>query len=316
MRRRRRRRWPRRALWATSAVLWLLACGIAYQALGARADAERYPPPGELVDVGGHRLHLNCAGRGRPIVILEAGLPGSSLDWSLVQPAVAKATTVCAYDRAGFGWSDPGPQARTGSRIADELHTLLERAGVPGPYVVVGHSFGGLYVRVFASRFPKEVAGVVLVDPSAEDLVRRRPPPKLKVVLCETQVLLGVERLEAALGRDREHRKLPPGVKAVALAQDSRTATCRAAYDESSERAETILQVRHAGRLGSRPLVLVARGRDIDPGRGGAQTALLRLSRNSEQVVASESGHYIQLEQPAVVVDAIGKVFAAAGRAS
>ena len=122
--------------------------------------------PGSRVDVGGHRLHLHCAGSGSPAVIFDAALGASSLSWSLVHPRVAAITTACAYDRGGFGWSDAGPLPRTVGRLADELRHLLDAAGIRPPYVLVGHSFGGLVARVFASRYAEKVGGMVLVDPA------------------------------------------------------------------------------------------------------------------------------------------------------
>src|SRR5258707_11571390 len=136
------------------------------------ADVRACPPPGKLIDVGGWRLHINCMGdtnANGPTVVMEICAGGYSFDWSLVQPAVASFARVCSYDRAGKAWSDPGPRPRTMKQIAYELHTGLVNAGIKGPYVLVGQSIGGLYVRVFADQYPQEVAGMVLVDPSHED---------------------------------------------------------------------------------------------------------------------------------------------------
>src|SRR5262245_61950793 len=124
------------------------------------------PPPGRLVEIGTHRLHLHCAGEGSPTVVFDAALGASSLSWSLVHPTVARVTRACVYDRAGFAWSDGGPMPRTAGRVADELHRLLRTADVPGPYILVGHSFGGLVMRLFASRHADDVAGIVLIEPA------------------------------------------------------------------------------------------------------------------------------------------------------
>ena len=123
--------------------------------------------PGQLVDVGGYRLHLHCTGTGSPTVILEPGQGGVSSDLAWIAPAVARDTTVCVYDRPGRGWSDAADRPQDGDQIAADLHTLLERAHVPGPYVLAGHSFGGLYVLRFAAQFPDHVAGLVLLDSTA-----------------------------------------------------------------------------------------------------------------------------------------------------
>ena len=154
-------------LYPVFAALIFAAVGGGYETMREAADAKAYPMPGELIDVGGHSLHLKCTGSGSPTVVLEpgGGLMSSSLGW--VAPAVAAHTQVCVYDRAGRGWSEPADTAQDAALIATDLHTLLDRAGIPGPYVLAGHSFGGLYVLTFAARYPDNVAGMVLVDSTA-----------------------------------------------------------------------------------------------------------------------------------------------------
>lgn len=147
-----------------AALLGLVLVGYIYEAMAETADAKTYPPPGELVDVGGYQLHINCTGTGGPTVVIEAGLGDWSTGWGLVQPEVAKRTRVCTYDRAGWGWSDAGPLPRDATQFAKELHILLKNANIPGPYVMVGHSLGGLVVRVFVHDYASDVAGAVLVD--------------------------------------------------------------------------------------------------------------------------------------------------------
>ena len=155
---------------ASSSAWWEWSCCSAssvpvYESVAEAADARAYPAPGRMIDVGGHRLHINCIGTGTPTVVIDAGWGDSSVAWSSwVQPAAARTTRVCTYDRAGMGYSEPGPLPRTAERFAQELHTLLTRAGEPGPYVLVGHSLGGALVRVYAHDYPAEVAGVVLID--------------------------------------------------------------------------------------------------------------------------------------------------------
>ena len=159
---------PRDLVWTggIAAVLLALATlGALRESAAEAGDARAYPPPGRMVDVGGHRLHINCVGTGSPTVVIDAGWGDWSATWSSwVQPGVATSTRVCTYDRAGYGYSEPGPLPRTAERVAQELHTLLQRADVPGPYVMVGHSLGGAHVRVFAHAYPDEVAGVVLIE--------------------------------------------------------------------------------------------------------------------------------------------------------
>src|SRR5437773_7780752 len=144
-------RWTKRVLPGLCGLIVVAAStGAAYQSIATRNDLAANPPPGRLVDVGGHKLHLWCTGTGEPTVILENGLGGSGLGWSFVQPEVARFTRVCSYDRGGMGYSDPGPSPRTARRIVHELAQLLDRAGISGPLVLVGASTGGLFLRVFA----------------------------------------------------------------------------------------------------------------------------------------------------------------------
>jgi pimeloyl-ACP methyl ester carboxylesterase len=156
-------------------IIVILVAGTIYQAIATANDERKYPAPGQMVDVGGHKLHIYCTGEGSPTVILESALASTSSSWGWVQPAVARGTRVCAYDRAGAGWSEGGPKPRDGQQVATELHTLLDKSDIAGPYVLVGHSVGGLYVRAYAARYPGDVAGMVLVDSSHPDQWLRTP---------------------------------------------------------------------------------------------------------------------------------------------
>src|SRR5437870_8306166 len=142
----------------------LLLLGLLSQALASAVDASHYPPPGQLVDVGGYRLHINCTGTGSPTVVIESGWGDMSAAWGWVQPEVAKTTRICTYDRAGMGWSEASPEPRVAREYAKELHTLLANANETGPYVLVGHSMGGFTVLVYAHDYPADVLGLVLVD--------------------------------------------------------------------------------------------------------------------------------------------------------
>jgi len=165
--------WLKRiVLWLGIGIVALAAVGAVYQTIAAAIDKRALPPPGQMIDVGGYQLHLHCTGanlKGSPTVILENGLGSISSAWALVQPEVAKATRVCSYDRAGTGWSDPSSEPRDAQHIVQELHTLLQNANIPGPYVFVGWSMGGLYARGYAGQYGDEVAGLVLIDSSHPD---------------------------------------------------------------------------------------------------------------------------------------------------
>ena len=187
------RRWTTRVLVGLCSLIVVTALtGAAYQSVATRRDLAVTPPPGQLVDIGGYRLHLWCTGNGAPAVILDTGLGGSSAGWYVVQPDVARFTRVCAYDRAGMGYSDPGPSPRTARRIASELAKLLDRSGIAGPVVLVGASIAGFNVRVFASDHPELAAGLVLVDASHEADAHEVPRIARFVPLLST---VGVFRL-------------------------------------------------------------------------------------------------------------------------
>ncbi len=303
-------------------------------------------PTGRLIDVGGFRLHIHCTGKGSPSIVLDAALGGSSLSWSLVQPELATLSRACSYDRAGFGWSDSGPMPRTAGRIADELRTLLERAGVPPPFLLVGHSFGGLVALIFAHRFRSETAGMVLVDPAhAEDWVR--PAPKEQVLidrgvrLCRygavtarvglarvVAALVGLGQLTLARGlvkvvsRGRLSRqdeailapiwKLPPEVR-PALAQFWTKPRFFEALGSQIESicvsAAEVLEAT-AGGFGDLPLVTIS---STNPGdyRLRQQDRMAALSTRGRHVMASNSGHWVPLDQPKVVIDAVKDVLQA-----
>src|SRR5215216_2134887 len=168
--------WIRRGLvWTIAGLLTLAVIGAIYQVVATQIDQRTYSPPGEMVNVNGHLMHINCMGEGGPTVILEAANFGMSAHWVRVQQQLAKSTRVCAYDRAGMGWSEAGPEPRDARHISSELHTLLKNADTEGPYVLVGHSYCGLYARMYAARYPDQVAGVVLVDSTHPKQFTRSP---------------------------------------------------------------------------------------------------------------------------------------------
>lgn len=234
--------------------------------------------PGVRVDVGGHRLRLLCSGEGEPVVVMDTGLGDSLEVWSDLRPLVAGFARVCVYDRAGLGGSEPGPLPRTSDVIVEDLHRLLARSGEPAPYVLVGHSFGGLNVRLYASRHPGEVVGLVLVDATHEDF----------------------PALEARVRPEEERLKLETNL----------AATSPSALSELRSIQESSRQVREAPPLDAIPLVVVSSGLP----RGTPEMAeawtrfqrdLARKARGGVQIIAERSGHYIQHDQPGLVAEAI-----------
>src|SRR5918995_1161770 len=204
-------------LWLVVTLLVLAVVGAIYQAIATERAERAYPPPGEMVDVGGYSLHINCVGQGSPTVVLDGGSGEMSADWVRVQREVSDTTRVCAYDRAGMGWSEMGPDPRDAKRITSELHTLLSKAGIEAPYVLVGHSFGGMYMQTYAARYPDEVAGVALVDSSTDpDQFSQRSearestePQKQSIAVVPQLAQFGVSLL-ARLGVVRLLSKLDP----------------------------------------------------------------------------------------------------------
>jgi pimeloyl-ACP methyl ester carboxylesterase len=303
------------ALFGLLVVLGLV--GASYEAIAASGDARRYPAPGQLIDVGGYRLHIQCVGAGSPTVVLDAGLSGSSLDWSLVQPELGRTTRVCAYDRAGMGWSDPGPQPRTPRQIADELHTLLTNAGIAGPYVLVGHSLAGKNVRLFALSHPDQVAGMVLVDARSEYVDANTSPAEVQAFqrASATQALLyrvarslGLVRLVGASfwgGPAMPHEMRTEGM----LLQTSQRGV-DAQTAEGLERAADDAELQAAPSLADRPLIVLAAGQKVahDPIWLEAQHRQAALSSDSRLIIAEGSGHAIHWEQPTLVVDAVRQV--------
>jgi pimeloyl-ACP methyl ester carboxylesterase len=187
----------RTVIWLSVFVFVLAVAGMIYQTAATEADQRRYPPPGILVNVDGYKMHIYCMGEGSPTVILDHAGGGSSVDWSLIQPKLAAHTRVCAYDRAGYGWSDYRPVPRTLATQVNELHAVLRGANEPGPYIFVGHSYGARVARVFAANYPDEIAGMVLMDPGWLYDDPRYPP--------ETK-----SHLESDIKMSRTGRRLAP----------------------------------------------------------------------------------------------------------
>jgi pimeloyl-ACP methyl ester carboxylesterase len=279
----------------------LLLAGVAYQALGATRDQRAFPPPGQLIDVGGYRLHLYCTGQataGQPTVILETLSGGISAYWGWVQPAVAQTTRVCAYDRAGRAWSDPAPGPLSLEQTVTDLHTLLTNAGVPGPYVLVGHSIGGLYVREFAARYPDEVAGLVLVDAAHPEQLERFPTFQAEresylrlSALFPWLARVGVFRLYFASGGTLDMGALPPEQLGVAKAVWSSPAYFTSQRAENQAADEIYNASQHLGDLGALPLAVVSAGSHQPAGWEVLQTELAALSTNATHQTIERATH-------------------------
>lgn len=268
------------------AVLALVSVGGAYQALGARADAKAFPVPGQLVDVGGRSLHLHCTGTGTPTVLLQPGAGEISSNMGWIAPAVAQQTRVCVYDRAGRGWSDPADAPQDGLALVADLHTLLARAHVPGPYVVAGHSFGGLYTLAFAAQYPDEVVGMVLLDSTApkpaENPGKRKAPGSYDLLshlstMVATTAEAGLTRLYAHV----EAGTLPPRSRDEIRASIARPDTVKSTIDEYVQANAAMEQAAQLSDFGSKPLVVLTAGEGSAPDWFAKQDLLAALSTNS-----------------------------------
>ena len=261
-------------------------------------------PPGQMVDLGGHRVHLNCTGTGSPTVMIVGG--GYSFDWRLVQDEVAKFTRVCTYDPAGTAWSDPGPGPDCSSRV-EEIHALLAKADVRGPYVLVGLSVGALVARLYASTYSGDVAGMVIVDHAFIDTgaADSKPAPVLPSGAADAPpALLESAPIIVTAQDDPGFKNLPEPVRQLHRWADSRNP----ALPSVDTARQCMAQVFRP--LGNMPLAVVSTG-NTAPGYAELQAQLLAMSGNSSQFMADRSFHSIEMSQPEVVVAAIRKVITA-----
>jgi pimeloyl-ACP methyl ester carboxylesterase len=319
----------------------LIASGVLYQRLGGIRGRRQFPPPGAMIDVGGHRLHCLCSGTGDPAVVFEAGIAASSVSWSLVQPEVSRFTRACSYDRAGLAWSDPGPKSRSIPGFVTELRRVLEEAAVNPPYVLVGHSFGGMIVRAFARAHPTLVVGLVFVDTLHPEEWNDLAPDQRRMLrggillsnigagLAEVGVVRlclsllsggkpGVPRrfsrifgptasalLEHVVG---EVRKLPAAVLPSVQAHWSGPRAFRGMSQHLSALPLCAEQMSaEADAFGDLPIVVLSASNRRDRWLG-ADAALARTSARGRHMISTKAAHWIQLDDPILVIDAIRDV--------
>jgi pimeloyl-ACP methyl ester carboxylesterase len=323
------------------AVLAILAAGMLYQQVGAARERRRFAPPGAMIPVGGHRLHVTCAGTGSPVVLFESGIAASSLSWAHVQPAIAPFTRACAYDRAGLAWSEAPSCARTFDRIVDDLSAVIDHVAPREQVVLAGHSFGSFVVRAQALRRPGQIAGLVLVDPAVEWLTTSAERSRL---LWGARQLSRVGALLAHVGLVRaclalltggapgaprrfvrvfgpaaartlerlvgEVRKLPREVHPVvqALWCQPKCFHAMAGYLAALERdRDAIAGVVPPPDI---PVVVISSG-DQPPTQLAQHRALAAASRRGRHVIANRSAHWVQFDEPELIVDAIRELVAA-----
>jgi len=316
------------AIYKIFLVLIILVVAILIAGAIAKSNlAKKYPAPGQLVDVGGYQMHIYCTGQGSPTVMLEAGSGDSSLIWAKVQPKIAEFTRVCSYDRAGLGWSDPSPYPRTANTMVEELHTLMLTAKIDGPYVFVGHSLGGMLVRMYAHKYPDDISGMVLVDSLHEARMIRNPD-----LADAIQEAAGQFRIFAFLNSTGITALAPQAIPNTGLPADAnkRYQALMASTDalatwlaelemgEANCAEALALQINSFGNL---PLIVISAGhgdrlasfsdaenQQLWENMQIEQTELAGLSSQGKQIIAEKSGHHIQLDQPELVIDAIRQV--------
>ncbi len=281
-------------------VLVLFALGGAYERI-SESTAPAVAMRGQLVDVGPYRLHLECHGSRGPTVILEPGAGGSAASMGLIAPAAASDSRVCVYDRAGRGWSDPAASPPDGAQIATDLHRLLDRAHVPGPYVLAGHSFGGLYVRTYAAKYPDEVAGLVLVDSTAANNNPVSPPQAgsysvLRHVssLFATTSRLGVGRLLA----DTSFSDLPPKYRDDARATAATAKEMSGLLDEYGVANRSVAEAAILRSLDAKPLIVLTATRENSKGWVADQNKMVQLSTNSLHRFERGAAHTSFVDDP------------------
>ena len=282
--------------------------GGSYETIQEQVDRSVTAMPGHLVDVGGRRLYVHCTGSGSPTVVLVSGLAETSVYWGgWIAPAVAQNTTVCAYDRAGQGWSDPPASPQDGAAVATDLHTLLVNAQIPGPYVLVGHSTGGAYARVFAARYPDQVAGMVFLDSQPNEAFTGLPDfPSQYSTLRRASALfpslarLGVFRLVNQFASD----PLPVPTRDEERAAVSTASLNRIQRDEFAELPMTLKEAAALTTLGGQPLIVITAGKGAQAGWLPLQDKMTGLSTNSDHRVLPDTDH------PGVVHDKAGAAVA------
>lgn len=325
--------WFRRGLLGfLTATILLMVIGVIYQQQAMLRDLEAYPPSGKLIDVREFKMHIHCEGEGSPTVILESGLGAYSLAWWTIRQTIAQETRTCVYDRASMGWSDFTNTIGTSDTIVSNLHTLLANADESPPYILVGHSAGGIYVRTYAEQYPDDVAGIILLDSSHENGANRLPEtvvafdtsPDILLQICPFVSPFGIRRL-FGMGNDFvSDFYSDPDVRGAAIARFYRSTHCSALLNARAGFAMDIQQDELPALLGDLPLIVLTAGigyvsdpdsftddqlletlQEADRIWLELQEELAGLSTNSTHIILEDSGHIIQKDRPDAIIDAI-----------
>lgn len=329
----RRRTWTRIISLGISCLLLIVISGFVYEWIASKQDKLKYPPLGKMVDAGGYRLHIHKLGSGSPTILLESGSGESSLSWRDIPGKLSSFATVVSYDRAGYAWSEEAASARTGENIVRELHIALKNADIPAPYILVGHSLGGMYSRLYAQTYSDEVAGLVLVDARPENDTRRtheiyakerpkvNPSPLISILLERS----GAFRLfpNFMLTGRVEHQERRSFVNIVASPKYFRSVA------EEGDLASTTENAIRGQHLGNLPVRVIARGIQQNLTQFGisksgndqieqswqiGQREMLNISTNSKFIVAKKSDHMIIHDQPELVIQVIRELISITNR--
>jgi pimeloyl-ACP methyl ester carboxylesterase len=306
-------------------VALLVGGSTAYNAVATYRFWAQHSAPGQICNVGGYKMHIYCMGQGSPTIVLDAGLGNDSLVWGKVQPELAKTTRVCAYDRAGFGWSDFEPAPQDANKIADQLHGLLNAAGITGPIVLMGHSIAGIYIRDYAAKYPENLAGLILVDGSTPLQDDREPFKSMKASfhdsvprsLIKLPFVVGVLRLKGMCNSPSE------GFEARSsrmLSEEScRASQLDAIWLEADSVHKSGEETVHSGPFGDLPILIFSQdpgmplppvvpeklAKELPPVWNGMQEDLKKLSTRSRRIIAKGSSHYVQVDRADLVNDEV-----------
>jgi len=312
-------RWTKRIfLGVLVLVLVLVVAGVVYQFVATKMDEGRYPPPGKMVDVGGFKMYISCVGEGSPTVVFDNGSGSASTVWNKTAPSVSAFTRTCTFDRAGIGWSETSPHGREFEQVNKELNSLLQNAGETGPFVLVGHSLGGIYIQNYVNRYPGDTAGVVLVDSThPEQFTRGIDASNLKWTLRFVKIAapIGVVRILTNLTASDNS---PESMQANAV-QNS-TKHLYAVADElwATEASLKTLSEKPM-QLDNKPLIVLSRSPNspmpgiADPERMQQlwtvlQKELALRSTNSKHITAATAGHFIQTDEPELVITSVREI--------
>lgn len=300
-------------------IIGLIILGFAYEQISEFVDARTLKPPGEMVQVGDHDLHIYCTGtnvNNNPTVILEAGGGDNYTTWHRVQPEISKYTKVCSYDRSGLGFSQRTTDQRTNADIVGELETLLNNANVNGPYIVVGHSIGGIYTRLFTKQNISQIKGLVQIDPGVEEMAKfdNEPTPLIMNIqsgIIEFLFRIGVARIVMHL--DPKIASIDPDIANIEIAFKSTMMINKNKYPEGYKTFDNIQEIESASNFGMLPVVVFSADQSEqqaiasfgENAKNWHADLAKKLSNNSKYIMVENSSHYIQNDQPQIIIDQI-----------